>query len=178
MLILISGGAASGKSRYAESRLSELDGQPKIYVAVSEVYDEEMRERVKIHQAMRAGKGFITAERTRDLGDINIPSGASVMIESLTAWTANEMFADGTVRDSGHVVRKVLEDLEVITARARDVVIVSDDIFSDGGGYDSLTEDYVRTLAELTLRIAAIADEVTEVSAGLTVCYKRERNKL
>lgn len=178
MLILISGGAASGKSRYAESRLSELKGQPKIYAAMSEVYDEEMRERVKIHQAMRAGKGFLTLERTRGLGEANIPAGSSVMIESLTAWAANEMFAAEGVRDGGHVAGKVLADLSVILGRVRDVVIVADDIFSDGGGYDSLTEEYVRTLAELTVRIAAIADEVTEVVSGLNVCYKRSENKL
>ena len=178
MLILISGGAASGKSRYAESRLSELDGQPKIYVAVSEVYDEEMRERVKIHQAMRAGRGFLTIERTRDLGEAEIPAGSSVMIESLTAWAANEMFAAESVREGGHVVRKILADLSVIRGRVRDIVIVADDIFSDGGGYDDLTEEYVRTLAELTVRIAAFADEVTEVVSGLNVCYKRGGNKL
>lgn len=175
-MILIFGGASSGKSRYAELRLSELtelSGQPKIYMAVSEVYDDEMRERVRIHQAMRADKGFLTIERTRDLGGANIPAGSSVMIESLTAWAANEMFTADGVKGSGHVVRKILEDLSVIVERANDVVIVGDDIFSDGGEYDSLTENYVKALAELTVRIAGIADEVTEVISGLPISYKR-----
>ncbi|MBQ6969584.1 MAG: bifunctional adenosylcobinamide kinase/adenosylcobinamide-phosphate guanylyltransferase, partial [Synergistaceae bacterium] len=60
MLILISGQADSGKSLYAETRLSEFRSSPKIYVAMSKIVDEEMRERVKKHQAMRSGKGFIT----------------------------------------------------------------------------------------------------------------------
>ena len=171
-MILIFGGASSGKSRYAELRLSELSGQPKIYMAVSEVYDDEMRERVRIHQAMRADKGFLTIERTRDLGGANIPAGSSVMIESLTAWAANEMFTAEGVKDSGHVVGKVLADLSVIMERANDVVIVADDIFSDGGEYDSLTENYVKTLAELTVKIAGVSDEVTEVISGLPVSYK------
>ena len=172
-MILIFGGASSGKSRYAESRLSELSGQPKIYMAVSEVYDDEMRERVRIHKAMRADRGFLTIERTRDLGGVNIPLGSSVMIESLTAWAANEMFTADGVKDSGHVVRKILADLSVIVERANDVVIVGDDIFSDGGEYDSLTEEYVKALAELTVKIAGIADEVTEVISGLPISYKR-----
>ena len=131
-----------------------------------------MRKRVRNHQAMRADKGFLTIERTRDLGGIEIPPGASVMIESLTAWTANVMFADCGVNSGGHVVSAVLDDLSGLAARVRDVVIVADDIFSDGGGYDALTEEYVRTLAELVVRIAAVADEVTEVVAGMSVIWK------
>ena len=72
-MILIFGEASSGKSRYAESRLSELSGSPKIYVATSEVYDAEMMRRVEIHQAMRADKGFLTIEKTRDLGAADLP---------------------------------------------------------------------------------------------------------
>lgn len=172
MMILIFGGASSGKSRYAESRLSKLSGQPKIYMAVSEVYDDEMRERVRIHKAMRADRGFLTIERTRDLGGTNVPAGSSVMIESLTAWAANEMFTAEGVKDSDYVVGKVLADLSAIMGRVNDVVIVSDDIFSDGGEYDSLTENYVRTLVELTVKIAELSDEVTEIVSGMPITYK------
>ena len=172
MLILIFGQAGSGKSRYAEERLSELSGNPKIYAAMSQVEDEEMRERVKNHQAMRAGRGFLTVERTHDLSGAEIPEGSSVMIESLTAWTANVMFADGEAKPSGYVVREIFADFKALLGRVRDVVIVVDDIFSDGGGYDALTEEYVKALAELTVKIAEAADEVTEVFAGMPFTYK------
>ena len=178
MLILIFGSASSGKSRYAESRLSELPGSPKIYAAVSEVYDDEMRERVRIHQAMRAGKGFLTIERPKNLAGMNIPAGASVMIESLTAWTANEMFSPEGVKSPGHVAGKVYGDLRVIMSRVKGAVIVADDIFSDGGEYDALTENYVKALADLLAKIAAEADEVIEIIAGMPVFYKRRADKL
>ena len=172
-MILIFGGASSGKSRYAESLLSELSGSPKIYVATSEVYDDEMRKRVEVHRAMRANKGFMTMEISRDLGAVKFPARSSVMIESLTAWTANEMFTAEGVKDPGHVVNKILDDLSVIAGEVYNVLIVVDNIFCDGEEYDSLTENYVKTLADLTVKIAADADEVTEVFAGMPVIWKR-----
>ena len=169
MLILIAGGARSGKSSYAESRLSELSGYPKIYMAVSKIYDDEMRERVKIHQAMRKGKGFLTLERTRDLGNAEIPLGSDVMIESLTVWAANEMFTDEGVNASDSVVSKILSDLGKLLLRAGNVVIVTDDIFS---------EEYVKCLAELTVKIAEISGEVWECYSGINICYKTKENNL
>ncbi|MBR1657095.1 MAG: bifunctional adenosylcobinamide kinase/adenosylcobinamide-phosphate guanylyltransferase [Synergistaceae bacterium] len=178
MLILIAGGARSGKSSYAESRLSELSGYPKIYMAVSKIYDDEMRERVKIHQAMRKGKGFLTLERTQDLGNAEIPFGSDIMIESLTVWAANEMFTDEGVNASDSVVSKILLDLGKLLLRAGNVVIVTDDIFSDGGGFDELTEGYVKCLAELTVKIAEISGEVWECYSGINICYKTKENNL
>ena len=52
-LILITGGARSGKSNYAEKRAEELGGDQVLYVATSEVRDDEMRERVRRHQIQR-----------------------------------------------------------------------------------------------------------------------------
>ena len=171
-MILISGQADSGKSLYAETRLSEFRSSPKIYVAMSKIVDEEMRERVKKHQAMRSGKGFITVEKTENLGQLEIPVGSAIMIESLTAWTANEMFTETGVKESGHVVTKILSDLSRLLEHAENIVIVSDDIFSDGVEYDALTEEYVKTLALLTVKIAEIADEVVEFVSGFALRLK------
>ena len=172
MLILICGQADSGKSLYAETRLSEFRSTPKFYAAMSKIVDEEMRERVKKHQAMRSGKGFITVEKTENLGQLEIPAGSAIMIESLTAWTANEMFTETGVKESGHVVTKILSDLSRLLERAENIVIVSDDIFSDGVEYDELTDSYVRALAELTVKIAEIADEVVEFVSGFALRLK------
>ena len=58
-LCLVLGGARSGKSAYAERRAAET-GLDKVYVATSEAYDEEMRERIARHKAMRAEAGWHT----------------------------------------------------------------------------------------------------------------------
>lgn len=176
MVILVFGTARSGKSGYAETRLEGLGGSPKIYAAMSGIEDEEMRERVEIHRAMRSGKGFLTAECRDGLKAEDFPEGSAVLIESLTAWAANEMFTDEGVRTRGYVVGKILREIRALSERVRDVVIVSDDIFSDGVKYERLTEEYVKCLAELTVKIAESADEVTEVFSGLPFTYKTSQS--
>ena len=174
MFIFISGSSKSGKSSYAESRLESFSDTLKIYIAASRVTDDEMKERVKLHQERRRDKGFVTIERECDLGDVNIPEGASVMIESLTAWTANEMFRDECVYDSDYVIGKIHSELETIRHKAMNLIVVADDIFSDGITYDALTERYMKTLAELEIMIASSADEVIEIFAGMPYNFKHE----
>ena len=174
MFIFISGSSKSGKSSYAEERLESFSGSEKIYIAVSKVYDEEMKERVKLHQERRKNKGFITIERECDLGDLNIPEGANIMIESLTAWTANEMFRSECVYDSDYVIGKIHSEIETLKQKAMNLIVVADDIFSDGITYDALTERYMKTLAELEIMTASYADEVIEIFAGMPYNFKNE----
>ena len=174
MLIFISGSSRSGKSSYAESKLESLNGSVKIYIAASGIHDEEMKERVRLHQERRKDKGFITIECECDLVNVNIPENADVMIESLTAWTANEMFRDKRVYESAYVIEKIYSELERIIHMAMNVIVVADDIFSDGMHYDALTEEYMRTLAELEIMTASSADEVIEILAGMPYNYVKE----
>ena len=60
MLHLITGGSGSGKSRYAEGEILKLGPGRRIYIATMYPYDEESRQRIARHRAMRAGKNFET----------------------------------------------------------------------------------------------------------------------
>ena len=172
MIILIIGGARSGKSEYAERRAMELSRR-RVYVAASEVRDEETARRVELHRLRRKGRGFTTIERPRNLGGLELPEGCCVLIESLSVWLANEMFGeDGVDMTAGE---RVYRDFVSIRARAEHVVIVSDDVFCDGVSYDELTEGWMRELGRLHVRLAALADEVVEVAAGLPIIHKHAR---
>ena len=172
--------AGSGKSAYAEHRLLELaelraseTGTPpaKIYAATAEVRpdDAEMLARVEKHRLRRKGMGFTTIERYRDLGELVLPENACVLIESLSVWTANEMFtASGVNHSAGE---KVCADFMKIFGQVKDIVLVSDDVFSGGGEYDALTEEYMRILGSLHVKLAALADEVIEVVSGIPLRY-------
>lgn len=174
MFIFIVGMTRSGKSQYAELRAAELGkNSPKIYIATAEVHDNdsEMLRRIERHKSRRKGMGFRTIERYRDLGGLEIPENACVLIESLTVWTANEMFRGGNVNHNAG--GKIYADFMSIYSRAKDIVLVSDDVFSDGADYDHLTEEYMRILGGLHVKLAAIADEVIEVVSDLPVFYKQ-----
>ena len=169
MFIFICGTSGSGKSFYAEERLKNFSGSQKFYIATAKIYDEEMRERVKKHKAMRKNKGFATIEKTFDLGTIKIPGASSVLIEALTTWLANEMFEH---REKFSAAEKILRDFHALKARCKNIILVSDDIFSDGIIYDELTEKYIKALAGLTKNFAAEADEVIECFVGLPIRLK------
>ena len=62
MLILVSGGSASGKSEFAESLVLQSGCDRRYYLATMIPYDEECRRRISRHRKMRAAKGFKTIE--------------------------------------------------------------------------------------------------------------------
>ena len=66
MFTLVIGGAASGKSEYAEAHVETLPGR-RLYIATMEPWDEECRARIARHQAARAHKRFTTVECYRNL---------------------------------------------------------------------------------------------------------------
>ncbi|HEY7293681.1 MAG TPA: bifunctional adenosylcobinamide kinase/adenosylcobinamide-phosphate guanylyltransferase [Dehalococcoidia bacterium] len=111
-IVLVLGGARSGKSRQAE-RLALQAGAPVIYVATATAGDEEMAERIARHRAARP-PGWSTVEAPYDL-DVRLPGacadGNCVLIDCLSVWLSNELLQ----RLAGH---KVDETIPVDLARA------------------------------------------------------------
>ena len=169
--ILVSGSSGSGKSFYAENLLN-ADSR-KIYIATAKIYDDEMRERVARHKLMRADKNFITIEKSHNLTEIaETCRDSSVLIESLTTWTANEIFCGDVIKDSASVINKIFRGFMSIKAICNKIILVSDNIFCDGITYNDLTERYIKTLAELLKIFAREADDVIEIFSGLSLHYK------
>ncbi|MCI8375411.1 MAG: bifunctional adenosylcobinamide kinase/adenosylcobinamide-phosphate guanylyltransferase [Lachnospiraceae bacterium] len=177
MLALITGGSGSGKSEYAENLavgLAGKEGLPLYYLATMKPFGEEGRKRVERHQKLRTGKKFLTIERYVNLKAQKLPDRGVVLLECLSNLTANEMFeADGA---GSCTPKEVLLGIEAIRSRSRHLVVVTNDIFSDGVLYDETTRQYQRYLGELNQKLAKEADEVTEVVCGIPVCLKRWRD--
>ena len=166
MLSLILGGAASGKSAFAEALAASHPGTL-IYLATMEPFGPEAGVRVAKHRQARRGKGFRTVERYMDLAGLILPPDASVLLEDLGNLTANERF-----RPDGGGLPAVLAGLDRLAARCRDLTVVSNEVFSGGRDYGEETLAYLRDLAEANRRLAARADLVAELVCGMPDVWK------
>jgi adenosylcobinamide kinase/adenosylcobinamide-phosphate guanylyltransferase len=98
-LILVTGGARSGKSSYAEqfaAQLAEPHGGTVTYLATSETHDEEMEQRVAAHQAARPAS-WTTVECPVEVPLAVRAAAASsvVLLDCVTLWVTNLLFAGG-----------------------------------------------------------------------------------
>lgn len=169
MLILVTGGSASGKSAYAESLCRGLS--PRVYLACMQPFGEEGRKRIERHRAMREGKGFETVERFTDLASLALPACRCVLLEDVGNLAANEMFSAEPPRDPFDAV---LGGMDALLRQCERLVVVTDEIGSDGVGYDPATTAYLAALGALNRALSARADAVIEVVAGIPIALKGE----
>ena len=167
MIVLLTGGSGCGKSTYAEKIVDTMPREKRVYIATMQIYDEESVRRVARHRAQRADKGFVTMECPKDLGTLEIEEGSVVLLEDLVNLTANEMF------DGGDPSR-IVPALESLASRCRHLVMVTNDVFSDGVQYDPSTQEYLRVLAHVNGQAARLADTVAEVVYSIPLILKGE----
>ncbi|MEL4105817.1 bifunctional adenosylcobinamide kinase/adenosylcobinamide-phosphate guanylyltransferase [Oscillospiraceae bacterium WX1] len=164
MLTLVIGGAASGKSEYAESLAISLP-LPRYYVATMMPFDKEDLLRIEKHRTMRAEKGFTTKERYTSLAGLRLPERGTVLLECLGNLTANELFAVGGAGDK--TVEAVLSGVLALEQQCENLVIVTNDVFSDGVAYDPETARYIAALAAVNNVIAARCACIYELVCGI-----------
>lgn len=167
MIVLVTGGSGCGKSTWAEKLMDQLQYDRRFYIATMQVYDEESRQRVARHRAQRADKNFVTVECEKDLDSVKIPEGSAVLLEDLVNLTANEMFDNGDVS-------RIVPALKRLAGRCSWLVMVTNDLFSDGEAYSPSVQEYLRCLAEVNRQVAEMADCVTEVVYSVPVAVKGE----
>lgn len=169
MHILLTGGSACGKSGLAED-LALAGPAPRYYLAAMRPYGDEGEKKIARHRALRAGKGFITVERYRDLGGLDLPRGCTVLLECLCNLAANEMFDDeGGCHDP---IPPVLAGLKNLLDRCGRVVAVTNDVGSDLQPYGEGTLAYIRALGEINRRAAERFDAVIEMVCGVPIPRK------
>lgn len=167
MIVLVTGGSGCGKSTWAEKLVDRLQEDRRVYLATMHVYDEESRQRVLRHRAQRAERNFTTVECGQDLDSAEIPEGSIVLLEDLVNLTANEMFEDGDVS-------RIVPALRRLASRCRHLVMVTNDLFSDGEPYSASVQEYLRCLADINREAAKMADSVVEVVYSVPVALKGE----
>ena len=177
MKIFISGGCKNGKSFYAQQyarQLAKVQGAGSLYyVATMKPVDSEDDERIARHRREREGWGFATIEQPVDIEKILTQCGRkdSLLLDSLTALLANEMFLPNN-KVNEHAAEKIVAGLLQITDTIENIAIVSDYIYSDAVLYDPLTEKYRESLAKIDRMAALNCDAVLEIAYTNVIVHK------
>ncbi len=168
-LILVLGGARSGKSRYAQ-QLAERHWTRPVFLATAEATDAEMAARIARHRAARGARWQCVEEPLDLAGGLARAArlGDGVLLDCLTVWLGNILHNEG----STGVAARQQALLAAIRARTGDLIFVSNEV---GLG---LVPDYplgreFRDLAGwLHQALAAEADTVVFIAAGLPLPLK------
>ena len=163
---MVTGGAGSGKSEYAEAlgRSLAKDGQNLYYIAtMRNDGSDAAQEKICRHRQLREGKGYTTIECPIRISDAFDGRRGVFLVEDLTNLIANEFFSSGGVAS----------EESFTDTPERDIVVVANEITSeDMSRYDAETAKFVERLSQITNRIASKADTVTEVVCGIPVVIK------
>lgn len=165
-LTFIIGGARSGKSSHAE-QLVKRHAVPWAYIATAQAYDDEMRERIALHQVQR-GEGWETTDAPLDLVAAldAVPDGRPVLVDCLTLWLTNHMLAE-------HDLASECARLERCLARPRGPwFVVSNEVGQGIVPDNALARRFRDAAGRLNQQIAGAADTVILMVAGLPLKVK------
>ena len=176
-IILITGGARSGKSRHAQA-LAEARPGKRLFIATSPVIDAEMHHRIERHQADRQGQGWRTVEEELRPADIltGNPEETVVLLDCLTLWVSNLLFA--AEAPEYYTETRLAELAEELVGAARNrqgaVIIVTNEVGLGIVPENPLARRYRDLVGRCNQTIAAGADRVDLVVCGIPLSIKGE----
>lgn len=173
MFRVVTGGSGSGKSAYAEQCVLDFGPAKRIYIATMFPFDEECEKRIQRHRQMRKEKQFDTLECYTGLKKAEIPEDSVVLLECMSNLTANEMYQENGAGEQ--TVEEILAGIRYLLGRVRHLVVVTNEIFSDGITYDPDTSRYQQYLGRINSEMGRMADTVTEVVYGIPIIVKGEQ---
>jgi adenosylcobinamide kinase/adenosylcobinamide-phosphate guanylyltransferase len=165
-IILVTGGARSGKSTRAEARARAFPGKP-VYVATAEALDAEMRERIAKHRARR-GSAWLERETPLELvaALVETDGQGARLVDCLTLWLSNLMHAE---RDWEKEAMLLAETLD---RQNSPVVLVTNEVGLGIVPDNALARRFRDAAGILNQIVARVADEVEFVVAGLPMRVK------
>ena len=178
-LILILGGARSGKSSLAQRLALDLGGERVLYLATAEALDDEMRARISAHRQERPA-GWRTVEEpihvTNALRD-HVRDAKVVLLDCVTLWVTNLMLTFGEEPDPDEAGRSVtgsVQDLlTCVRSSSATLLAVSNEVGLGVVPAYPLGRLYRDLLGRVNQVLAAEADQVLFMIAGLGVDLKR-----
>src|SRR5262245_13061187 len=163
-LTLVLGGARSGKSRYAEELVARAP-PPWTYVATADALDEEMSQRIAHHRSRRDAR-WRTLDAPLDLTGTIAGLAGPALIDCLTLWLSNVMLAGRDVEAESERL------VAALTGTASTLVVVSNEVGLGLVPETPLGRAFRDAQGRLNQRVAATADRVVFIAAGLPLSLK------
>ena len=176
-IILITGGARSGKSRHAQQLGESLPGK-KLFIATCPVTDEEMGQRIERHRQDRQGAGWQTVEETVSLEQALADNSDCevVLIDCLTLWINNLLFTDaGNMLDEEAISVKARKLIEVCAKRSGVVIMVTNEVGLGIVPENALARRYRDLVGRCNQEIASAADKVIMSICGIPLNVKERK---
>jgi len=173
-LTLVIGGARSGKSTYAANLAGKCFKKP-LYLATAEPFDSEMAERIACHKSSRGPEWTCVEE------PLEVPAALSgisarhdgVLLDCVTVWLCNVL-----VREGKKTMRTRIDSLvAALRNRKRDVIVVSNEVGMGIVPGSRMGRDFRDYAGWLNQDLAAIADNVVFVVAGIPMVLKGKKGK-
>ena len=165
-VILITGGARSGKSRYAEELALSLSKTP-VYVATAHVWDEEFRERVKKHQERR-GPEWTNIEEEKELSRHDL-TGRVAVIDCITLWCTNYF---SQMQEVDASLEALKAEFDKFTAHDATYIFVTNEIGMGGVSDNAVQRKFTDLQGWMNQYVANKADEVILMVSGIAVKVK------
>lgn len=166
-IILITGGARSGKSTYAEQTALALAPNP-VYMATARVWDDEFRHRVELHQ-QRRGPEWTNIEEEKELSRHQL-QGRVVLVDCITMW-CNNFFYD-LQDDVQATLQAVKAEFDRFTAQDATFIFVTNEIGSGETSMNEVQRRFTDLQGWINQYVASRADEVTLMVCGIPVRIK------
>lgn len=164
-LTLVTGGAASGKSAFAEKLVIE-SARPRVYIATAQAWDDEMRAKIARHKARRQGWREVEAPDLLPGALADMQHGEAALVDCLTLWLTNRLLADSDLdADTSRL-------LDALRACRGPVVVVTNEVGQGIVPENALARRFREAQGRLNRRVAAQADTVTAVMCGLPLALK------
>lgn len=164
---LITGGERSGKSSYAERIALGMSPNP-IYLATARIWDEEFRERVRLHQERR-GDEWTNIEEEKYLSKLELRE-RTVLIDCVTLWATNFFFDNGgSVEPALALLKAEFDKLCLVDTN---LIIVTNEIGLGGVSLDATQRRFTSLQGWLNQYIAERADRVTFMVSGIPMQIK------
>jgi len=182
MSILVTGGARSGKSAFAEKLTISLSAQA-VYVATGQAFDDEMRERIALHRLQRSEGSYpwVTMEEPYDLPGLldRLSGGTAVLVDCLTLWLSNVLLSmEEKDASQAFMQAEILRLVHSVESFEGTLILVTNEV-GDGIVPEYALGRLYRDLAgRMNQQLARHCNQVFLVTAGIPLELKSREYKL